>query len=57
MIALPSCLDAITAARELLSESGLIFGRKSERFSHYFYRSDPPVTKLQFVHPFDRKMY
>jgi P4 family phage/plasmid primase-like protien len=42
------CPEAITAARELLPETALIFGRKSKPFSHYLYRSDPPVRTQQF---------
>jgi zinc-finger binding domain of transposase IS66 len=38
----------------LLPETGLIFGRQSKRFSHYFYRSDPPVRTQQFHDPIDR---
>ena len=45
--------EAITAARELLPETGLIFGRQSKPFSHYFYRSDPPVQTQQFHDPLD----
>lgn len=37
------CPEAITAARELLPETGLIFGRQSKPFSHHLYRTDPPV--------------
>src|SRR5260370_61584 len=47
------CAEAITAARELLPETGLIFGRQSKRFSHFFYRSDPPVRTSQFIDPLD----
>jgi hypothetical protein len=50
------CLESITAARELLPETGLIFGRQSKPFSHFFYRSDPPVRTVQFVDPLDRSM-
>src|SRR5437660_10586046 len=42
------CPEAITAARELLPETGMIFGRQSKPFSHFFYRSDPPVGTTQF---------
>lgn len=45
------CPEAITAARELLPETGLIFGRKSKPFSHYLYRTDPPVRTKQFKDP------
>jgi P4 family phage/plasmid primase-like protien len=48
------CAEAITAARELLPETGMIFGRKSKPFSHYFYRSDPAVRTTQFLDPLDR---
>jgi P4 family phage/plasmid primase-like protien len=47
------CPEAITAARELLPETGLIFGRQSKPFSHFFYRSDPPLRTLQFIDPLD----
>jgi P4 family phage/plasmid primase-like protien len=47
------CPEAITAARELLPETGLIFGRRSKPFSHFFYRSDPPLRTSQFVDPLD----
>jgi len=48
------CPEAITAARELLPETGLIFGRQSKPFSHFFYRSDPPARTLQFIDPLDQ---
>jgi len=47
------CTEAITAARELLPETGLIFGRRSKPFSHYLYRTDPPVRTQQFHDPLD----
>ncbi|MDX2154678.1 MAG: bifunctional DNA primase/polymerase [Bryobacteraceae bacterium] len=49
------CPEAIAAARELLPETGLIFGRRSKPFSHYLYRSDPPVRTQQFHDPLDGK--
>jgi P4 family phage/plasmid primase-like protien len=49
------CPEAITAARELLPETGMVFGRRSKPFSHFFYRSDPPVRTSQFVDPLDHK--
>jgi hypothetical protein len=49
------CAEAITAARELLPKTGLIFGRQSKPFSHYFYRSDPPVRAVRFDDPLDHK--
>ena len=49
------CPEAITAARELLPETGLIFGRQSKPFSHFFYRSDPPVRTEQFIDPLDQR--
>ena len=50
------CPEAITAARALLPETGLIFGRQSKPFSHFLYRSDPPVRTAQFVDPLDQSM-
>jgi len=50
------CPEAITAARELLPETGLIFGRQSKPFSHFFYHSDPPVRTTQFRDPLDASM-
>jgi P4 family phage/plasmid primase-like protien len=50
------CPEAIAAARTLLPETGLIFGRQSKPFSHFFYRSDPPVRTSQFVDPLDQSM-
>jgi len=47
------CPEAITAARQLLPETGLIFGRQSKPFSHFFYRSDPPARTAQFIDPLD----
>lgn len=47
------CPEAVTAARELLPETCLIFGRQSKPFSHYLYRSDPPVRTQQFHDPLD----
>jgi hypothetical protein len=48
------CPEAITAAREFLPETGLIFGRQSKPFSHFFYRSDPPARTMQFIDPLDQ---
>jgi P4 family phage/plasmid primase-like protien len=50
------CPEAIRAARELLPETGLIFGRHSKPFSHFFYRSDPPLPTQQFHDPLDHAM-
>ena len=50
------CPEAVTVARELLPESRLIFGRQSKPFSHFFYRSDPPVRTTQFIDPLDHTM-
>ena len=50
------CAEAIAAARTLLPETGLIFGRQSKPFSHFFYRSDPPVRTSQFVDPLEQSM-
>ncbi|MBZ5677978.1 MAG: bifunctional DNA primase/polymerase [Acidobacteriia bacterium] len=50
------CPEAITAARNLLPETSLIFGRQSKPFSHYFYRSDPPLRTYQFRDPLDHVM-
>ena len=47
------CPEAITAARGLLPETGLIFGRESQPFSHYLYPSDPPLQTQQFHDPLD----
>ena len=47
------CPEAITAARHLLPETGLIFGRQSKPSSHYLYRSDPPIRTQQFHDPLD----
>jgi Bifunctional DNA primase/polymerase, N-terminal len=49
------CVEAVAAARELLPETGLIFGRQSKPFSHFFYRTDPPVRTKKFMDPVDRK--
>ena len=49
------CAEAITAARDLLPETGMIFGRQSKPFSHFFYRSDPPARTEQFHDPLDHK--
>ncbi|MGI8962447.1 MAG: bifunctional DNA primase/polymerase [Bryobacteraceae bacterium] len=48
------CPEASAAARELLPETGMIFGSKP--FSHFFYRSDPPVHSTQFIDPLDHSM-
>jgi P4 family phage/plasmid primase-like protien len=48
------CPEAITGARELLPETGSVFGRQSKPFSHYLYRTDPPVGTQQFHDPVDR---
>ena len=47
------CPKAIWAARGLLPETGLIFGRESKPYSHYLYRSDPPLQTQQFHDPLD----
>ena len=49
------CPEAITAGRALFPETGLIFGRESKPFSHFFYRSDPAVRTIQFKDPVDHK--
>ncbi|HTU48834.1 MAG TPA: phage/plasmid primase, P4 family [Bryobacteraceae bacterium] len=49
------CVEAVAAARELLPETGLIFGRQSKPFSHFFYRTDPPVRTKKCIDPVDRK--
>jgi hypothetical protein len=48
------CSEAIAAARELLPETGLIFGRQSKPASHYFYRSDPPIRSKRFLDPIEK---
>lgn len=50
------CPEAIAAARELLPETGLIFGRRSKPFSHYLYRTDSPVRTIQLLDPLDAAM-
>ena len=50
------CPEAITAARELLPATGLIFGRQSKPFSHYLYRTDPPVRTQRFHDPLEHAM-
>jgi len=50
------CPEAIAAARQLLPETGLIFGRQAKPFSHFFYRSDPPLQTQQFKDPQDGTM-
>jgi hypothetical protein len=45
------CHEAIAAAREMLPETGMIFGRQSKPSSHYFYRSDPPIRSKRFLDP------
>ena len=49
------CPEAIAVARALLPATGLIFGRQSKPFSHFFYRSDPPLRTSRYVDPLDRK--
>ena len=49
------CPEAISVARTLLPATGLIFGRQSKPFSHFFYRSDPPLRTSRYVDPLDRK--
>ncbi len=50
------CPETIAAARAFLPETGLIFGRPSKPFSHYFYRSDPPIQTQQFKDPIGHAM-
>jgi hypothetical protein len=45
------CPEAIAAAPNLLPETGMIFGRKSARQSHYFYYCDPPAPTRKYVDP------
>jgi hypothetical protein len=47
------CDEAITAARELLPETAMIFGRPSKPASHYFYRMDPPSRSKRYLDPID----
>ena len=47
------CTEAVAAARQLLPETGLIFGRSSKPFSHFFYRTDPPTRATKFIDPLD----
>lgn len=49
------CTEAISAARLLLPETGLIFGRESKPFSHFLYRSNPPIVTKRYVDPQDNK--
>lgn len=48
------CQEAITAAVDLLPDTGMIFGRKSKPRSHYFYRSDPPIRSRRYLDPIDK---
>jgi hypothetical protein len=43
--------EAIYAASVLLEETGMVFGRPSKRFSHHFYRCDPPVRSRRYIDP------
>ena len=49
------CPEAIAAARALLPETGLVFGRNSKPSSHFIYRADPKVRTIQFKDPIDHK--
>ena len=49
------CTEAVTAARQLAPETKMIFGRQSKPWSHFFYRSDPPVLSKRYADPTDRK--
>jgi hypothetical protein len=42
-------------ADELLPETALVFGRRSKRRSHYFYRSDPPTRSKRFLDPLNKE--
>ena len=44
------CLEAITAAHELLPETGMIFGRQSKPSSHFFYRYRLLLTLYLLIH-------
>jgi hypothetical protein len=45
------CPEAIAAAAEFLPVTGMIFGRKSARAAHHFYRCDPPLRTKKFLDP------
>jgi hypothetical protein len=49
------CNEAIAAARELLPETAMVFGRQSKPASHYFYRMDPPARSKRFLDPLDKQ--
>jgi hypothetical protein len=45
------CPEAIYAAQVLLEDTGMVFGRQSKPYSHYFYRCDPPVRSKRYIDP------
>jgi P4 family phage/plasmid primase-like protien len=45
------CEEAIAVAQELLPETGFVFGRRSARASHYFFRLDPPAASIKLMDP------
>jgi KaiC/GvpD/RAD55 family RecA-like ATPase len=47
-------LEAVLVGRQLLPPTGMVFGRKSKRASHHFYRMDPPARSRKYVDPSDR---
>ena len=49
------CDEAAAAARVLLPETRMIWGRKSSPASHYGYRADPAVRTKQYADPIEKK--
>lgn len=50
------CLQAVAAARRLLPDTGIIFGRQSKPASHYFYIVDPAIWTHQYKDPLTKEM-
>jgi hypothetical protein len=47
------CPEALKLWPGFAVPTGLVFGRQSKPFSHWFYRIDPPVPSMEFVDPID----
>src|SRR6516165_4350862 len=45
------CPEALALAHRFLPDTGLIFGRKSNPASHWFYRASVPLKGRRFVDP------
>lgn len=50
------CLPAVAAARRLLPDTGITYGRLTKPASHYLYIADPAIVTHQYKDPHDKSM-